>query len=153
MDNNREITTTNAQETTEVGKKLGLSLTGRKGSGAATILCLYGDLGSGKTTFTQGFAKGLGITSRLLSPTFIIVRRYGLPSSAKFLYHIDLYRLTNVGDLDELGLPEIFTDLGGFVVIEWAEKLGGVMPKERIDLHFEVLDNGSHKISVRKVTT
>lgn len=117
------------------------------------ILCLFGNLGSGKTTFTQGFAKGLGVTTRLLSPTFIIVRRYTIPSSENLLYHIDLYRLKNTGQMKELGLDEIFTDPQSVVVIEWAEKLGDLMPAGRVDIRFNVLDNGSHKIEVRDVTT
>jgi tRNA threonylcarbamoyladenosine biosynthesis protein TsaE len=118
--------------------------------GGPRILCLYGQLGSGKTTFTQGFARGLGITSRLLSPTFIIVRRYDIPSSEQFLYHIDLYRLKNVTEMEELGLDEIFTDLRSYVVIEWAEKLGELLPKHRIDIRFTVVDYGKHKITITK---
>lgn len=138
MDNNREIITDSAQETAEVGQKLARNLAGR-------IICLYGDLGSGKTTFTQGFAKGLGITQRPLSPTFIIVRRYDIPDSEKFLYHIDLYRIAN---FDGLGLTEIFSDPNAIIVIEWAEKLGDALPKGRMDIHFTTLADEKHKISI-----
>lgn len=117
------------------------------------VFCLYGNLGSGKTTFTQGFAKGLGIHARLLSPTFIIVRRYDIPSTEIFLYHIDLYRLKNSADMEELGLSEIFADSGSITVIEWAEKLGDGIPVPRTDINFEVQTDGNHKITVRKVTT
>lgn len=95
MDHDHKIITESAAETAKVGETLAHELT--DGGSPSRILCLYGDLGSGKTTFTQGFARGLGITSRLLSPTFIIVRRYTIPGSEKFLYHIDLYRLRNAG--------------------------------------------------------
>lgn len=133
-----KIITADAQETAEVGQKLAHQLKTR-------IVCLYGNLGSGKTTFAQGFAKGLGITTRLLSPTFIIVRRYDIPSSEKLLYHIDLYRIS---DFDGLGLTEIFSDPNAIVVIEWAEKLGTLLPKERVDIHFDSFDNGNHTISI-----
>lgn len=153
MDDNHETITALAQETAEIGKRYGHLLMRRKGRPGPVILCLYGDLGSGKTTFTQGFAQGLGITTRLLSPTFIIVRRYEIPSTEKFLYHIDLYRLKNADEMEELGLTEIFTDPTAVVVIEWADRLGDTMPGRREDIHFEVLGSGTHKITVRKVTT
>ena len=141
MDHNQQITTKTAQETAEVGEKLAHL--------APHILCLFGDLGSGKTTFTQGFAKGLGITTRLLSPTFIIVRRYNIPSSEKKLYHVDLYRLNTVDQMEELGLEEIFTDPASVVVIEWAERLGDLLPEHRVDVRFETLTDGMHKIAIR----
>lgn len=148
MDDHYEIITKSAQETAEVGASLARDITG--GGAGPHILCLYGDLGSGKTTFTQGFAKGLGITSRLLSPTFIIVRRYDIPLSEHFLYHIDLYRLKNVREMEELGLPEIFADPAAVVVIEWAERLGDLLPEHRVDIRFEVRDDGRHRITTKK---
>ena len=111
-------------------------------------MCLYGQLGSGKTTFCQGFAKGLGIGGRLLSPTFIIVRRYELPNNQNFLYHIDLYRV-NGKDLSNLGLEEIFADSSALVLVEWAEKLGALMQKRRIDVHFSAEDDG-HAITLKE---
>src|SRR5664279_2141969 len=69
------------------------------------VLALFGDLGSGKTTFVQGFAKGLGITKKIISPTFIIVRSYEI--GVRNFYHVDLYRIHNESDIDGLGLLEI----------------------------------------------
>ncbi len=140
MDNNREIITNSAAETAEVGQKVA----GER----PKLVCLYGELGSGKTTFTQGFAKGLGLTGRLLSPTFIIVRRYDVPKNS-FFYHVDLYRITTVDDLDELGLSEIFKDPRAVVVIEWAERLGELLPERRVDIKFKTLDDGKHSISIK----
>lgn len=132
------MVTTSAKETQKIGAELAKS--------GARIVCLYGELGSGKTTFTQGFAKGLGITSRLLSPTFIIVRRYDIPSSEKYFCHVDLYRVNNIGDL---GLEEIFADPHAFVVIEWADRLRDMLPKKRIDIYFSVDEHDKHTISIR----
>lgn len=115
------------------------------------IVALYGDLGSGKTTFVQGFAKGLGIDSRLLSPTFIIVRRYSLPKESLFFYHIDLYRMQNSSDINGLGLREIFTDPVAIIVIEWAEHLGSLLPKKRVDIRFEVVGENERKISMKGI--
>lgn len=132
------IITKSAKETTALGERIARE--------KLRFVCLYGELGSGKTTFTQGFAKGLGITSRLLSPTFIIVRRYDIPKSKKLLYHIDLYRVFN---FEGLGLTEIFADENAIVVIEWAERLGDMLPKNRTDIYFTVFDNGQHTIAIR----
>lgn len=123
-------------------------MTGGGVSGASSIFCLYGNLGSGKTTFTQGFARGLGITNRLLSPTFIIVRRYRIPKTTGFLYHLDLYRLQSVSEMKDLGIDEIFKDRDSCVVIEWAEKLGSMKPGSRTDLSFSVTDNGYHEVEI-----
>lgn len=90
----------------------------------------------GKTTFVKGFAKALGITSRLLSPTFIIVRRHQLLGVARYLYHLDLYRMHELKDMKELGLSEIFADPESIVVIEWADRLGAYLPESRLDIRF-----------------
>jgi tRNA threonylcarbamoyladenosine biosynthesis protein TsaE len=149
MDINTQIITETAQETARVGEELAASLIHRKGSGGgATVLCLYGDLGSGKTTFAQGFAKGLGFTGRLLSPTFIIVRRYNIPSTDNFLYHIDLYRTKTVLDIENLGFSEMACDDHAYVLIEWAEKLESLKPGKRIDIHFNLNKNDSHTIII-----
>jgi len=116
---------------------------------APAVVCLYGELGSGKTTFVQGVAKGLGIDTRLLSPTFIIVRRYPLKSGISFFYHIDLYRTKSVSDLEGLGLREIFSDPHAVICIEWAQRLGSFLPKQRTDIHFSVISEGQRKIEVR----
>jgi len=144
MDFPYTITTKSAEETARVGKEIGNKLR------TSRIICLYGELGSGKTTFVQGFARGLGITTRLLSPTFIIVRRYQTPRRFSFLYHLDLYRLSGEKELEGLGIPEILADTSSIVLIEWAEKLGDLMPEKRIDIHFMVKENGDHTIEIKK---
>lgn len=145
MDFRNKIITKKPEETARVGETLARYLGDREGP---HILCLYGQLGSGKTTFTQGFAKGLGITSRLLSPTFIIVRRYQIPEKEYYLYHVDLYRLNKASEMEEIGLPEIFSDLASYTVVEWAERLGGLMPRNRIDVHFTTAQDDSHTITI-----
>lgn len=112
------------------------------------IAALYGDLGSGKTTFVQGFAKGLGFTTRLPSPTFIIVRRYPVPETSFFFHHIDLYRMENITDMKALGLGELFTDPSAIIVIEWAERLGTALPEKRMDITFETIGENERKITI-----
>lgn len=114
------------------------------------VIALYGELGSGKTTFVQGLAKGLGIKRRIISPTFIIVRSYKLKSeSSRFFYHIDLYRIESVREIEGLGIGEIMSDPQNIVAIEWAEKMGDLLPKKRWDVHFEYLsDNLKRRIKI-----
>ena len=152
----REITTRSARETAEVGRELAVALkqSARPGRGAqrrinAATVCLYGELGSGKTTFIRGFVRGLGLTSRLPSPTYIIVRRYKIPGHIYF-YHADLYRVTEE-DVESLGLSEFFADYRSFVAVEWAEKLGGLLPKSRTDIRFSLLEDGSRMIIIKNV--
>lgn len=146
MDFNNPIITDSPQETARIGQEFGNYI---KEEGICTV-CLYGQLGSGKTTFVQGVAKAFGIVSRLLSPTFIIVRRYNIPQSVGFLYHIDLYRIANEKDLIGLGLQEMLRVKNSIIFIEWAEKMGNLLPQPRIDVYFEVLKDGKHKIWKKK---
>lgn len=146
MDFDHPFITASPQKTTHIGQELG----NRVREKGIHVVCLYGELGSGKTTFAQGFAKGLGITTRLLSPTFIIVRRYPVPRQTGFLYHIDLYRIEGEKDLLGLGLQEILVDSNSVVLVEWAEKMGDLLPQPRIDVYFEVLEDGKHKIWKKK---
>lgn len=97
------------------------------------ILVFFGGLGSGKTTFIQGLARGLGIKKRIISPTFIIVRHYKLNSEDSF-YHIDLYRTSTKKDLLGLGLDQIIKDKNNIVAIEWGEKLQEFLPQKRIEI-------------------
>lgn len=141
--------TKSAEETQRLGAKFGRPLLEKGRSGLSKIVCLWGELGSGKTTFTQGLAKGLRITNRLLSPTFIIVRRYEIPKTSNVLYHMDLYRMQGNADIEGLGFTDMLTDPNALVVIEWPERLGNLLPDKRIDIRFGVLSNGDHEITIR----
>lgn len=136
--------TQSAHETQKLGEALADSV---KRGESPRILCLYGELGSGKTTFAQGFARGLGLGStRLLSPTFIIVRRYELPNSEHLFYHIDLYRLHEQHELETLGLDEIFSDQQNYVALEWPERLGTKMPAPSLNIRFASREDGTHEV-------
>lgn len=146
MDNTTPYRTELAEETQNLGASVGVSLI--KGKGSPKVICCYGELGSGKTTFVQGLARGLGITDRLISPTFIIVRRYRIPDSQGFLYHIDAYRVNGPEEADTFGFSDILKEPDSVVVIEWPERLGTALPHNRLDIRFQTCTDGSHEITV-----
>ena len=98
------------------------------------VICLNGELGSGKTLFTKGFANALGISETITSPTFNIIKEYDGELS---LYHMDVYRLD--GNTEGTGIEEYFTK-GGVVVIEWSDTIKDILPEERLHIKFKVID-------------
>lgn len=118
---------------------------------APTIIALYGHLGSGKTTFIQGLAQGLGIKKRILSPTFVFIRSYSLNDKnlSKF-HHIDLYRLESEQGVAAIGLPEILNDKNAFTAIEWPEKIEFLLPKKILKIKLETLEENKRKILLNK---
>lgn len=106
------------------------------------IICLNGELGSGKTLFTKGFASALGIKENITSPTFNIIKEYDgeLP-----LFHMDVYRLD--GKTDGVGIEEYFTK-GGVVIIEWANTIKDILPEERLDIKIKVAGENSRVLLV-----
>ena len=99
------------------------------------IICLNGELGGGKTMFTKGIANALGIEETITSPTFTIIKEY--ESGEMPLYHMDVYRLD--GETDGVGIEDYYKK-GGIVVIEWANTIKHILPKERLDIKFVVTD-------------
>ena len=130
MNNTYKIITRNDEETIEVAQNL------ESEKFPNMVICLNGDLGSGKTVFTKGFASAMAIED-VTSPTFNIIKEYigELP-----LYHIDVYR-TN-GKIDNLGIEEYF-DKGGVTIIEWAEMIEDILPEERLDITFKITGENS----------
>lgn len=117
-----KIYTGSPEETVEIGKQLGKLLN------SGNIVCLTGDLGAGKTAFTQGIAKGLGVTDYVTSPTYTIINEY---EGRVPLYHFDVYRLNDVEEMYELGYEEYFFG-DGVVVLEWADSVRDIIPSERL---------------------
>lgn len=102
------------------------------------VICLDGELGSGKTVFVKGFASSLGITEVITSPTFNLVKEY--PLGELPLYHMDVYRLEE--DSSDIGLEEYFNK-GGVTIIEWSELIKERLPKERLDVRIIVKDENT----------
>lgn len=123
-----KVTTRSEEETMEIAQNI------ESEKFPNMIICLEGDLGSGKTVFTKGLADALGIEDIITSPTFNIIKEYGgeMP-----LFHMDLYRLN--GNPDELGLDEYFNK-NGIVVIEWADMIKDYLPEERLEIKIKIVD-------------
>ena len=115
----------------------------------ATLIALSGDLGAGKTTFTQFVAKALGVTDTVNSPTFVIEKVYSVPEGKHFarLVHIDAYRLQNAGDLTVLGFGEVMSHAGTLVIIEWPENVLGIAEQASVKILLELLPDGSRQIT------
>ena len=99
------------------------------------VICLMGDLGSGKSVFTKGFASSLEVEEAVTSPTFNIIKEY--TSGQMDLYHMDVYRLD--GKVSDLGIEEYFNK-GGIVIIEWADMIKDYLPEERLEIKFKLSD-------------
>lgn len=112
------------------------------------VIALEGELGAGKTTFTQGFAKGLGITERIISPTFVLIRQHLIPGKKAYLYHVDLYRLGDEESLKQLGLEEIIQNPDNVVLIEWAKKATKFLPKKKTTVRLKILDENKREIKI-----
>jgi len=142
----------------------------------AVVVGLYGDLGSGKTTFTQTVGKYFGIKKKINSPTFVIIKRYNLkkrgfyknfladkkgPVSAgenfyknhvfESLFHIDAYRLKNEKELIDLGWEEMISNSKNLILIEWPEQVINAMPKKHHEVHIFHIKEGHRKFKIKKI--
>jgi len=156
------ITTKNSKETRDLGKMLAQEI--KNGQ----VVCLSGELGSGKTTFTQGFLQGLKIKGPYTSPTFVIMKHYkpktqnpkpktqsSTPKNLKKLratgyellgiYHIDAYRI-NAKDILNLGWEEIIADSNNIIIVEWAERIKKIIPQNSLWICMEWLNEKERKI-------
>ena len=122
------IETNSAEETYQLGKQMG------ERAGAGEIYCLDGDLGTGKTVFTQGFAAGLGVEGPVNSPPFTILQQYD--SGRLPLYHFDVYRIGDVEEMDEIGYEECFYG-EGVTLIEWSSLIREILPDQVIRITIE----------------
>jgi len=138
-----EFFTSSASGTQKTGAILAEEVVKNKSRRQAALMALVGDLGGGKTTFLQGFARGLGIKEKVLSPTFIIMRRLGN------FYHFDCYRVQKTKELLGLGFKKIITNPKNIVAIEWADKVKKIIPQNAIWLRFEFIDKNKRKIVVK----
>ncbi|MBN1756502.1 tRNA (adenosine(37)-N6)-threonylcarbamoyltransferase complex ATPase subunit type 1 TsaE [bacterium] len=133
----RELISGSPEETRQIAAELAELLKPK------TIIALYGELGAGKTTFVQGICSALN-TEAPSSPTFVIINQY----LGKFpVYHIDLYRINSLKELEELGLEEYYYG-DGITLIEWADRAGNLLPPRRIEVYLEMLHRDQRKIRI-----
>lgn len=140
------IKTNNSQATKDCGFDFGQDLAG------GSVLSLFGDLGSGKTTFVKGLAEGLGVKTSVNSPTFNILKLYKIKgnSKAQLFCHIDAYRLNSASDLESLGFQELLQDKNIIIAVEWAEKVKTALPKNSIKIKFNHLADDWRKITISR---
>lgn len=140
------------KETKKIGRDLAEKILKKKKE-KAIVLSLEGDLGGGKTTFLQGFAKGLGIKEKILSPTFIIVRKNKIPgkkrSNFKYFFHFDCYRIKKEEEILDLGFNDYISKSENIIAIEWGDRIKGILPKETIVFKFIFIDKEKRKIIIK----
>ena len=141
--------TTTPFQTKKLGEILAKEVLKTNPKKRALVIGLEGDLGGGKTTFLQGFAKGLGIKEKITSPTFIIFRKFIIHNS-KFtiLYHIDCYRISNPKEILDLGFKEIISNPKNIVTIEWADRIRKILLKDTLRLKFGFISQKTRKITI-----
>ena len=130
-----EIITNNFSETQKLGEEWSVQIS--KGG----ILCLEGDLGAGKTTFTQGLLKGLSCEGPFTSPTFVLMKKY-----KENIYHLDAYRIDEK-NLDDLGWEELISNPKNIIIIEWPERIKGKIPQNARWIKFEWIDQDKRKMT------
>ncbi len=113
--------TQNVSQTEKIGEALGKSVKD------GTVVAMFGDLGAGKTAFTRGFTRGMGISSDVSSPTFALVNEYR--GEKRILYHFDMYRISGWDDLYSTGYFD-YLDAGGCLIIEWSENIEAILPED-----------------------
>ncbi len=134
-----DFETSSPEETASLGERLGETLE------PGAVVLLTGELGTGKTCFIQGVARGLGVASRATSPTFVLVNEYRgrLP-----VHHVDLYRVESRAEIEDIGVTDLFGD-DGVTLVEWADKLGSLLPRDAIRVHIEgVGDDEPRRITI-----
>ena len=143
MEEKTIFVTRSARETEDLGSKFAHNFK------IGDIVLLHGKLGAGKTTFVQGVGKAFNVKSRIISPTFILVRKHrGKFDKQKInLYHIDLYRLEGQKEIGDLGLEDIFEDPYGLFIIEWGKKHENL--KSSWQINFKILSKNRREIVIK----
>ncbi len=113
-----------------------------------SVVAMYGDLGAGKTVIARGFARGLGISEAVSSPTYTIVQEYDIPGSSRRFYHLDLYRIADENAALGFGVDEFLSDPDAWTLLEWPSRIQGILPPEVITLSIEKLSGDERRITL-----
>ena len=164
------FTTKNSNQTKKLGEVLAKEVLKSCPVKQALVFGLKGDLGGGKTTFLQGFARGLGLKDKITSPTFVILKKFKVQKSKTefpltkkmkvkkekkfsspfgYFIHIDCYRIQKAKEISDLGFEEIISDPKNIVAIEWAERIKNILPKNIIWIEFDFINKNTRKIVVK----
>lgn len=144
-----KIITKNAGQTIKIGEIFGKEILKEKFK-KTLILALQGELGGGKTTFLKGLAKGLGVKGKILSPTFIIFRKFQIKNPKfKNFYHFDCYRIKKLNEILGLGFKMIIENPKNIVAIEWANKIKKILPKETLWINFKFKKPKEREIEIK----
>jgi len=159
-----QITTKNPEQTKGFARALLKEwLEINKDKNSSWLVCLYGDLGGGKTTFAQGLAEELGVKETVASPTFVIMKKYvssghrrrtsacspSMANTKKYiLYHFDCYRISSYRDIIDLGWEDIISGKNNIIVVEWPEKIKEILPNGGLNIEFEFIDGRSRRIRI-----
>jgi tRNA threonylcarbamoyladenosine biosynthesis protein TsaE len=127
------ISSASTEQTRFIGARLGALLS------SGEVVLLGGELGAGKTTLTQGLARGLGVKEQVTSPTFTLIRCYDSGPGQLKLLHADMYRLENVQEIIDLGLPELLEE-GAVAVVEWGEQAAPALPPDYLEIQLEFVE-------------
>ena len=138
----RSIRSDSPKDTHKIGRRIGTK------AQSGDVLLLVGDLGAGKTTLTQGILWGLGGTEYARSPTFVLVNEY---PARLTMYHMDLYRLNSIEEIEDLGLDEYLYG-NDLCVVEWADKAPGYFPVNHAVVQLEVIDDQTRRVTVSSET-
>ena len=146
----KQYLTASPSQTKKLGETLAREILKTKPKKIAQILGLEGGLGGGKTTFLQGFARGLGIKEKILSPTFVILKKFEIGKvKSQYFYHVDCYRIKKPREILDLGFKEIIFNPKNIVAVEWAERIRKIMPKDIIWISFEFANKNQRKIVIK----
>ena len=143
------IITEICKETEKLANRLSRRFLKLKPAKKALVIGLIGELGAGKTVFAKGFAKGLGIKKIITSPTFVLEKIYELPGKKhRHFIHIDAYRIGKARELADLGFKDLAADSRNIILIEWADRVKKILPKNHIEIKFEHISNNKRKITI-----
>ena len=137
----RTLTSASPETTLALGERLAAQ------AQPGDVLCLWGDLGAGKTVFAKGFGRGLGVSGTVSSPSFILMAEYPAPPARLRLFHVDLYRLADATEAVLGGLLDE-RQADGVTLIEWPERLGPTLPSERLDVRIDGVGDARRTITL-----
>ena len=153
----KKFVSNNLEELKKIAKDLAVNLMSRSRldiKGGALVLALMGDLGSGKTTFAQALAGVLGVKEKIKSPTFIIFRKSKVADKKwqekvfKYFYHFDVYRINSEKEIFNLGWEEIISNPENIVLVEWADKIENILPKNSVKINFKHLKGDKREMEI-----